>query len=307
MSTSLISGYHLPVMLDEVMQGLAITPTGYYVDSTFGGGGHARSIMASLVTGHLFAFDKDRAAAQIARSYTDTTCTFIRAPFSFIKEFLSFYGITSLDGLVADLGTSAHQIDTPARGFATRWDGNLDMRMDQTSPRTAQHIVHQYTEAQLTQLLRLYGEVDRPAAIADAIVKARKETAILTTYQLRAVVQPFAPRRRVDQYFAKVFQAFRIEVNNELVELECLLKQCVDLVKPGGRIAFIAYHSLEDRLIKNFLYTGNCLGNVEKDAYGNLLRPFVPLQRKPITPSQEEINRNRRARSARLRIGVRIT
>lgn len=299
-------GYHIPVMLDEVIKGLAIVRTGTYADLTFGGGGHAKKIMESLSTGHLFAFDKDPEAAQMAQSFNDTRLTFIGAPFRFVKEFLHFYGVSQLDGLVADLGTSSHQIDTPKRGFSTRFNGTLDMRMDTIVPHSAQEVVNAYSIDQLTYILHNYGQVLHASAIAKAIVTARNHAPILTTYQLKAVIEPFAPKIKVNQYFAKVFQAFRIEVNNELIELETLLNHSVQLIKPKGCLAIIAYHSLEDRLVKNFFNTGNILGNLQQDVYGNLLRPFVPLYKKPCTPSAEELNRNNRARSARLRIALRV-
>ena len=306
MVTTISEGYHIPVMLDEVMKGLAIVPTGHYADLTFGGGGHAKGIVESLSSGHLFAFDQDPEAARMARLFTGKPLTFIRTSFRFAKEFLNFYGVEQLDGLLADLGTSSYQIDTPARGFSTRFDGTLDMRMDPNAPHSAQHVVNTYTADQLADLLHGYGEVAGAMAVAKAIVKARGVAPIVTTYQLKAIIEPFAPKLKLNQYLAKVFQAFRIEVNNELVALEGLLKRSVELIKPKGRLAIIAYHSLEDRLVKNFFNTGNLLGEVQQDAYGNLLRPFVPLQKKPFIPSVEEVHQNSRARSARLRIAVRV-
>lgn len=302
------TSYHIPVMLDEVIQGLAIVPTGHYADLTFGGGGHAKKIVELLSKGHLFAFDKDPDAAKVAQLFTDQALsfTFTRAPFRFAKEFLHFYGIEKLDGFLADLGTSSYQIDTPERGFSIRFNGMLDMRMDTKSTRTAQLIVNSYKEEQLARILHLYGELTQAVPIARAIVQARNQTPIVTTHQLKTIVEPFVPKSKENQYLAKVFQAFRIEVNNELTELELLLKRSAELIKPRGRIAIIAYHSLEDRLVKNFLNTGNVVGSVEKDAYGNLLRPFTPLKKKPFVPSIEEVRRNNRARSARLRIGIRV-
>lgn len=306
MVTTISGGYHIPVMLDEVMRGLAIVPTGNYADLTFGGGGHARSIVESLSSGHLFAFDKDPEAAKMAQLLAGKSLTFIRASFRFVKEFINFYGVAQLDGVLADLGTSAHQIDTPARGFSTRFDGALDMRMDPNALYSAQDIINSYTVEQLAHLFYRYGEVTGATAIAQAVIKARKRAPIVTTHQLNTIIEPFAPKLKVNQYLAKVFQALRIEVNNELVELERLLHRSVELIKPKGRLAIIAYHSLEDRLVKNFFNTGNIWGNVQQDAYGKLLRPFVPLQKKPFIPSIEEVNSNSRARSARLRIAVRV-
>ncbi|AXI24551.1 16S rRNA (cytosine(1402)-N(4))-methyltransferase [Cardinium endosymbiont of Sogatella furcifera] len=306
MVTTISEDYHIPVMVDEVMKGLAIVPTGNYADLTFGGGGHAKRMIESLAGGHLFAFDKDPEAAQRAQLFTGQPLTFIRASFQFVKEFIHFYGITQLDGLLADLGTSSHQIDTPERGFSIRFDGVLDMRMDPNVPHSAQRVVHTYTVDQLAHLLHTYGEVTGATAIAKAIVQARNHAPIVTTHQLKAIVEPFAPKLKVNQYLAKVFQALRIEVNNELVALERLLQHSVELIKPAGRLAIISYHSLEDRLVKNFLNTGNVWGEVQQDAYGNLLRPFVPLQKKPFVPSIEEVRKNSRARSARLRVAIRV-
>ncbi|WP_419241581.1 16S rRNA (cytosine(1402)-N(4))-methyltransferase RsmH [Cardinium endosymbiont of Nabis limbatus] len=306
MGTTISGGYHIPVMVDEVVQGLAIVPTGRYADLTFGGGGHAKRIVELLSSGHLFAFDQDPEAAKMAQCFIGKPLTFIRASFRFAKEFLNFYGVEQLDGLLADLGTSSYQIDTPARGFSTRFNGTLDMRMDPNNPHSAQQVVNTYTVEALAHLLHYYGEVDRSVAIAKAIVKARGGAPIVTTGQLKAIIEPFAPKLKVNQYLAKVFQAFRIEVNNELVALEELLKRSVELIKPKGRLAIIAYHSLEDRLVKNFFNTGNVLGKVQQDVYGNLLRPFLPLQKKPFIPSAEEVHHNNRARSARLRVAVRV-
>jgi len=306
MVTTVSERYHIPVMPDQVVQGLSIVPTGHYADLTFGGGGHARRIVESLSSGHLFGFDKDPAAAKMAQSFTGKPLTFIRASFRFVKEFINFYGISQLDGILADLGTSSYQIDTPERGFSTRFDGTLDMRMDPNSLYSAQHIVNSYTVEQLADVLNGYGEVVGAIAIAEAIIGARKRAPIVTTHQLRTILEPFAPKIKVNQYLSKVFQAIRIEVNNELVALEELLKRSVECIKPKGRLAIIAYHSLEDRLVKNFFNTGNVWGKVQQDGYGNLLRPFVPLQKKPFMPSIDEVNRNNRARSARLRIAVRV-
>ena len=305
MSTAIAMHYHVPVMVNEVLSGLAIAPTGIYADVTFGGGGHAKEMLNLLSKGHLFAFDKDLEAARMARYVNDSAFTFIRSSFQFAKEFLTFYGVEALDGFVADLGVSSYQIDTRARGFSVRLDSTLDMRMDLNSPHTAQDIVNHYSEKQLVRLLQCYGEVAKAPAIAKAIVKARSCAPIVTTYQLKDIVEPFAPKLKINQFFAKIFQSLRIEVNNELTELTTLLNQSTEMMKPKGRIAIIAYHSLEDRLVKNFLNTGNVLGKIEKDAYGNILRPFVPLQKKPFVPSPAEICINPRARSARLRIGVR--
>ena len=305
MSITAKNPYHIPVMVNEVIKGLAIVPTGNYADVTFGGGGHAKKIIDLLPQGHLFAFDKDPAAAAMARSFTNSFLTFIRASFLFVKEFLTFYGVKQLDGLLADLGTSSHQIDRPERGFSTRFNGTLDMRMDPQDLQTAQIIVNSYNVEQLTKLFHVYGEVSNAISIANAIVQARHHSPILTTYELKIIIDPFVPKFKENQYLAKVFQALRIEVNNELNTLASLLKHSVEIIKPGGRLVIISYHSLEDRLVKNFFNTGNIFGQIKQDAYGNLLRPFIPFQKKLFVPSLEEIKGNNRARSARLRIAIR--
>ncbi|TDG95763.1 16S rRNA (cytosine(1402)-N(4))-methyltransferase RsmH [Cardinium endosymbiont of Culicoides punctatus] len=306
MPTTISKSYHIPVMLDEVIQGIRIVPTGKYVDLTFGGGGHAKKIVDMLSTGHLFAFDRDADTAEIACSFPSHYLTFTRAPFRFAKEFLYFYGAGQVNGLLADLGVSSHQIDTPERGFSTRFDGILDMRMDIHSPRTAQTIINRYNVTQLAEVLHYYGEIANALSVAKAIIKARTHRPIETTGQLKDLVVPFAPKSKENQYVSKIFQAFRIEVNNELAELESLLNQSAQIIKPGGRMAIISYHSLEDRLVKNFLNTGNILGQIQQDGYGNILRPFSPLQKKPLIPSEKELSQNKRARSARLRIGIRV-
>ncbi len=281
---------HTPVLLAESLEALAINPKGTYVDLTFGGGGHARAMLNQLEGGRLFAFDQDQAAAQVAGQLQSKYFTFIKAN-------------AQVDGILADLGVSSYQIDTAERGFSTRWKGTLDMRMDQANRLTAQEIVNHYSEAQLQQLLQNYGEVRNARTFAKAIVTARAAKPIHTTEDLRMLLQRWVPRGKEFKYYAQVFQALRIEVNDELGALKEILQQSVHLLQPRGRLVVLSYHSLEDRLVKYFLNAGNFEGDLRKDIYGNALRPFKPVYRKSIKPSDEEIQANNRARSARLRAG----
>jgi 16S rRNA (cytosine1402-N4)-methyltransferase len=294
---------HIPVLLTESLQALAVNPKGTYVDVTFGEGGHAKAILSQLQGGRLFAFDQDQAAAEIATQLPSKHFTFIKANARFAPQFLAFHGVRQVDGIIADLGVSSYQIDTAERGFSTRWDGALDMRMDQTSSLTAQEIVNSYASAQLQQLLQNYGEVHNARTLARAIVAARTAKPIHTTEDLRMLLQRWAPRGKEFKYYAQVFQALRIEVNDELGALKEILQHSIPLLQPCGRLVILSYHSLEDRLVKYFLNTGNFSGELRKDVYGNVLRPFKPIHRKPIKPSEREIQANNRARSARLRAG----
>jgi 16S rRNA (cytosine1402-N4)-methyltransferase len=294
---------HTPVMLQESLEAMAINPQGTYVDVTFGGGGHARAVLNRLEGGRLFAFDQDHVAAQVAGQIQSKDFTFIKANARFMKQFLTFHGVHQVDGILADLGVSSYQIDTPERGFATRWSGTLDMRMDQESPLTAREIVNHYAAAQLQQLLQNYGEVRNARTLAQAIVAARATKAIHTTEDLRMLLQRWAPRGKECKYYAQVFQAFRIEVNDELGALKEILRQSVSFLRPRGRLVVLSYHSLEDRLVKHFLNAGNFEGELRKDVYGNVLRPFKPVYKKPVEPADAEIQANNRARSARLRVG----
>lgn len=297
---------HIPVLLQESLAGLAIKPQGTYVDLTFGGGGHTQAILSQLAGGRLLAFDQDQEAAQLAGQLQNQAFTFIRANARFMQQFLAFHGVSAVDGILADLGVSSHQLDTAARGFSTRLAALLDMRMDRESRLTAQAVVNTYSLDQLTYLLKTYGEVRRAYALAQAIVTYRAHKPIDTTEELRGILQRFAPRGRTAQYFAQVFQAFRIVVNDELAALQAMLAQSAPLLKKGGRLVVIAYHSLEDRLVKRFIKTGNFAGEAQKDVYGNLIRPLSPVCKKPITPTEQEVQANPRARSAKLRIGERL-
>ena len=295
--------YHNPVMLDECLKGLNINPEGTYADVTFGGGGHSRALLDRLTTGHLYAFDQDEDAARNA--FDDPRFTFIPQNFKYLKNFIQLYHGGQLDGIIADLGVSSHQFDTPEKGFSTRFDGQLDMRMSQSTPNDAATVVNTYDQADLTRILSLYGEVQQAHLIASDIVMARNAEPIETTAQLRAAVERRLPRGKENKVLAQVFQALRIEVNQELDALTAFLSQCPDVLKAGGRLVVMSYHSLEDRLVKNFMKTGNAEGKEEKDFFGNLLTPYQVITRKPIVPSEEEVERNSRARSAKLRIAER--
>ena len=295
--------YHNPVMLDECIRGLNINPDGVYADVTFGGGGHSRAILERLTTGHLYAFDQDEDAA--ANAFDDERFTFIPQNFKYFKNFIQLYHGSQIDGVIADLGVSSHQFDTPEKGFSTRFDGELDMRMSQTTPNDAATVVNTYDLADLTRILTLYGEVQQAHLIAADIVRARDLESIETTEQLKQAVQRRLPRGKENKVLAQVFQALRIEVNQELEALTAFLTQCPDVLKSGGRLVVLSYHSLEDRLVKNFTKTGNAEGKEVKDFFGNLLTPYTLITRKPMVPSDEEIESNSRARSAKLRIAER--
>lgn len=296
--------YHTPVLLDNSIEGLNIKPDGLYVDVTFGGGGHSRAILDKLDRGHLYAFDQDADAAKNA--FDDNRFTFIPQNFRFLKNFIQLYTSEKVDGILADLGVSSYQFDTPEKGFSTRFDGKLDMRMDQNNPVDAATIVNTYDHSSLTKILTVYGEVQNAHLVANDIIVARNLSPIKTTGALKEAVMRRLPRNKENKVLAQIFQALRIEVNQELQVLEVLLSQCADILKQGGRLVVISYHSLEDRLVKNFLKTGNAEGNAQKDFYGNLLSPYKLITRKPIVPEQEEIEENSRARSAHLRIAERV-
>ncbi len=295
--------YHQSVMLEQCLEGLNIKPEGVYVDVTFGGGGHSRAILERLSTGHLYAFDQDEDAAQ--NVFDDERFTFIPQNFKYFKNFVQLYHGGKIDGVIADLGVSSHQFDTPEKGFSTRFDGPLDMRMSQMTPNDAATVVNTYDHAALTRILRLYGEMQQPQLIASDIIMARDAEPIETTAQLKMAVQRHLPRGKENKVLAQLFQALRIEVNQELEALTTFLGQCPDVLASGGRLVVMSYHSLEDRLVKNFMKTGNAEGKEEKDFFGNLLTPYNIITRKPIVPSDEETESNSRARSAKLRIAER--
>ncbi len=299
------SEYHIPVMLQECIEGLKINPEGIYIDVTFGGGGHSRAILEHLTTGKLYAFDQDADAVANAKNITNRSFTLIEANFRYLNRFLKLHGIRKIDGLLADLGVSSHQINEAERGFSTRFDAALDMRMDRNTKQTAADILNTYSEQELHRILGMYGEVRNARTLAAALVSERIQNPFESIGQLKDVLARFARRGRENKYYAQVFQALRIEVNEELTALEEMLAQTIECMNPGGRLVVMSYHSLEDRIVKNFVNTGNIQGKLEKDFYGNIIRPFEPVTRKPLIASEEETNKNNRARSAKLRIGER--
>ena len=294
-------GYHSAVLLHESIQGLAIQSDGVYVDSTFGGGGHAKAILSQLGDrGKLFAFDRDAAAHE--NKFADERLVLIHQNFKYLQRMLRANGIDSVDGILADLGVSSHQFDRGERGFSTRFDAPLDMRMDTSANHCAYEVVNGYTEAQLQHIFRSYGELRPARALARQIVTVRSRGAIETTFQLEEALRRFAPQTRAHRFYAQVFQAIRIEVNGELESLKQMLAQALQLLKTGGRLVVISYHSLEDRLVKRFLKAGNFDGVPIKDFYGGIYHPFKRVNRRVIKPSIGELKENNRARSAKLRI-----
>jgi 16S rRNA (cytosine1402-N4)-methyltransferase len=292
--------YHKPALLEESIEGLNIKESGIYVDATFGGGGHANEILKRLKNGKLFVFDQDTDA--LKNSTKDKNLYTIHANFRHMKEELNTKGINKVDGILADLGISSHQIDTPERGFSTRFDAPLDMRMNTTETYTAADIVNSYTISKLTLMFSEYGEIDNAHRLAHAIEKARAEKSITTTGELIEAIKGCTPAKYPNKYLAKVFQALRVELNQEIDALKDLLKQSAELLNENGRLVVISYHSLEDRLVKNYMRAGNFEGIPQKNMYGHDIRPFVPVTRKPIIPTEKEIETNSRARSAKLRI-----
>jgi 16S rRNA (cytosine1402-N4)-methyltransferase len=288
-------------MLQACMDGLAIKPDGIYVDVTFGGGGHSRGILNLLgPSGRLFAFDQDPDALENA--IDDDRFRLVHQNFRFLKNNLRFAGVTQVDGILADLGISSHQIDEGSRGFSTRFDADLDMRMGKVGDLDAKKVVNEYSEEELHRIFGMYGEIINAKTLAKAIVTARLIEPILTINQLKSIAEKVAPKRKENKYYAQLFQALRIEVNRELEALEAFLQQSVEVLKPGGRLVVMSYHSLEDRLVKNFMQKGKFRGEVEKDFYGNEIKPFKVINRKVITASEDEIRENVRARSAKLRV-----
>ena len=299
------SVYHIPALLDACMAGLAVQPDGTYVDVTFGGGGHSRAILERLGDkGRLYAFDQDEDAC--VNRIEDNRFTFVRSNFRFLKNFMRYYDVDSIDGLLADLGVSFHHFDTSERGFSFRFDGALDMRMNRRARTTAADIIESYTQEQLSDIFYLYGELRSARKIAGAVVSARRVQKIDTTTRLVEVVSPYIDKRQEKKELAQLFQALRIEVNQEMEALRRMLLSACELVRPGGRIAILTYHSLEDRLVKNFFKTGNFEGRVEKDFFGRIESPLRPVNNKVIVPDDDEVIRNPRARSAKLRIAEKL-
>ncbi|MBS4061822.1 MAG: 16S rRNA (cytosine(1402)-N(4))-methyltransferase RsmH [Bacteroidetes bacterium] len=296
--------YHNPVLLHESVDALNIQPDGVYVDVTFGGGGHSRAILDKLENGHLYGFDQDLDAANNA--FDDPRFTFVPHNFKYLKNFLQLYGEQQVDGVFADLGVSSFQFDMPSKGFSTRFDGKLDMRMDRNNPTNASVIINNYSEAELKSILIQYGELNQAGRMAYALVAAREIKPIKTTFELKEAVRKLLPFGKENKVLAQLFQALRIEVNGEMQALEAFLQQSIQVLKPKGRLVVISYHSLEDRMVKNFMKSGNISGEIEKDFFGNNLSPLSPVFRKAIVPEEVEIAANNRARSARLRAAEKV-
>jgi 16S rRNA (cytosine1402-N4)-methyltransferase len=298
--------YHLPIMLQECLDGLNIRPDGTYVDVTFGGGGHSSGILERLgEKGKLYAFDQDPDAKQNALKFKDDSrFTFIETNFRNIKKYLRLYGVKKVDGILADFGISSHQIDEPTRGFSTRFDGDLDMRMNQKAEVSAFTIINEYPENQLHKILGMYGEVKNAKTLANAIVSTRMNAPIKTTGEFKALLEKFAPKFKEFKYFAQVFQAIRIEVNQELEVIQEFLEQVPDLLRDTeSRLVIMTFHSLEDRLVKNYIKAGNFSGELDRDiVFGTVTKPLESVTRKPIEAQPEEISANSRSRSAKLRI-----
>ncbi len=298
--------YHIPVLLHESVDGLSICPDGTYVDVTFGGGGHSREILSRLgPNGHLYSFDQDADAEQNVPEDEDRL-TFVRSNFRYLKNWMRYYGVDHVDGLIADLGVSSHHFDAEERGFSFRFDAPLDMRMNGRAGMTAADVVNRYTEEQLANVFYLYGEMKNSRRLAAAIAKARGLNAIATIDDLLQIVRPLMPREREKKDLARVFQALRIEVNHEMDALHEMLDAAQQVIRPGGRLVVLTYHSLEDRMVKNFIKAGRTDGKVEQDFFGRRLTPWRAVNNKVILPSEQEQEENPRSRSAKLRIAERV-
>ncbi|MDX2196330.1 MAG: 16S rRNA (cytosine(1402)-N(4))-methyltransferase RsmH [Cytophagales bacterium] len=299
--------YHLPVLLHESIEALDIQPHGIYADLTYGGGGHSSAIINKLTTGKLFAIDQDAdAEANAAKHLSHPNFTFIKSNFDNFSNYLTYYGAHQVDGILADLGVSSHQFDTGSRGFSFRYDGVLDMRMNTHNTLTAKYIVNKYDEQKLTHIFKNYGEIHNSLRLAQEIIRQRVSAEINTTMELRSICENVAPKYQEYKYLAQVFQALRMEVNDELAALKNMLEKCPGILKKNGRLVILSYHSLEDRLVKNFLRSGKFEGEEDKDLFGNSNKPFRPLHGKAVTPTDTELANNPRARSAKMRVGVRI-
>lgn len=293
--------YHVPVLMKDSVDGLSISSGGIYVDVTFGGGGHSREILSRLdADGHLYSFDQDADAEK--NIINDGRLTFVRSNFRYLKNWMRYYGVDHIDGLLADLGVSSHHFDDESRGFSFRFDAPLDMRMNKRDGTTAADVVNTYDEERLADVFYLYGELKNSRKIAAALVKARATRKIATTQDFIGAVESLFRREREKKDMAKLFQALRIEVNNEMTALKEMLKAATELLRPGGRLSVITYHSLEDRIVKNVMKTGNPEGKMKQDFYGRVETPFVLINNKVITPGEEELENNPRSRSAKLRI-----
>lgn len=296
--------YHIPVLADESVEALNLQPGCDVMDATFGGGGHSQLILEKIGNGRLFAFDQDEDAA--ANAMKDDRLFFIQHNFRYAKNFLRHFGVEKLDAIFADLGVSSHDFDVAERGFSFRFDGELDMRMNRNAEVNAAQVVNEYPEEKLQEIFGLYGEIKNARKLASEIVKARASKKIRTTTELKELAATCVPRAIENKYLAQVFQALRIEVNEEMEALKEFLEATLDLLRPGGRLAIITYHSLEDRLCKNFMKTGNFKGDIEKDFFGNVQSPFQLVNRKVIIPSESELAENPRSRSAKLRIAEKV-
>ncbi len=292
--------YHIPVLLNESIKGLNIQEDGDYVDVTFGGGGHSREILNNLPSGRLFGFDQDEDAA--ANAFKDSRFYFIRHNFKYIQHFLRYYQVEKVDGILADLGVSSHDFDVAERGFSFRFSGDLDMRMNRNATKTASDIVNEYDENTLFRVFKDYGEIDNARRLTRQVIEGRQLHPIKTIDQFKEIISTCVSKKNESKYLAKVFQALRIETNGELDVLKEFLVQSAELLKPGGRLVVITYHSLEDRLVKNFIRSGNFEGKQDKDFYGNVKTPLLAINRKVIIANDDEIGINPRARSAKLRI-----
>lgn len=294
--------YHRPVLFEESVDALAIKPDGVYVDVTFGGGGHSALIVSRLTSGKLYSFDQDRDAEEQSKKIDSPAFQFVRANFRDLKKYLRLYGVKQVDGILADLGVSSHQFNVPERGFSTRFEGPLDMRMNAEAGTTAQEVLETYSEEQLHRIFGIYGEVKNARTLARTIVEKRARKPFETIGEFKQAISFCTPKGKENKYLAQVFQALRIEVNDEMKALEEMLEQAAEVLKPGGRLVVISYHSLEDRLVKNFIAKGKFFGEVEKDLFGNEIKPLEAVNRKPIVPSEQELLENSRSRSAKLRI-----
>jgi 16S rRNA (cytosine1402-N4)-methyltransferase len=298
--------YHRPVMLQQCIDALNIQEDGIYVDVTFGGGGHSMVILEKLKGGRLIGFDQDEDAKKQAELIQHRSFTFCQANFRHMKQYLKLHGVTKVNSVLADLGISSHQIDSPERGFSTRFEGPLDMRMDRNAKLTAARLLMEYPEDKLHKIFGMYGELKNARTVAKLIVTNRATTSLKTTQELKSLLMEVAPRGKENKYFAQVFQALRIEVNQEMQALEDFLHQCGDVITEGGRLVVMSYHSLEDRMVKNYIGTGKVYGELEKDFFGNPIKPFEAVNRKPVEASEEEVEENSRARSAKLRVAERL-
>lgn len=306
-----MSEYHIPVMLNECLEGLQIRPDGIYVDVTFGGGGHSRAILERLgKKGHLYSFDQDKDAESNIGDFEQAdgkikdSFTFVRSNFRYLKNWMRYHGVKQIDGLLADLGVSSHHLDDEERGFAFRFDAPLDMRMNTRAGKTAADVLAEYDENEIAKILSIYGELKQAKRMAAAIVKQRSQKPILTTGDLQDVLKPFINKKIEKKELAQAFQALRIEVNHEMQALEEMLQQATELLAPEGRLVVMSYHSLEDRIVKNIIRSGHVDGHIEQDFYGRIIAPLKAVNNKIITASEEELESNPRSRSAKLRIAT---